>query len=117
MNENRASPSRQRVRVKISSRSHFPRERRRIGGKIWIGAIGLSALVGAALGWQVGRAVRRAIDIKKKNETVAAPWTRPSGTRPSGARPGGTASAAHFAGETAPPPPDEAVSTPVPSPS
>ena len=111
MNENPASPSRQRVRVKISSRSHFPRERRRIGGKIWIGAIGLSALVGAALGWQIGRTVRRAIEIKK-SETVAAPWTRPSGTRPDGA-----ASAAHFAGETAPLPPAAAVSTPVPSPS
>ncbi|MCX6349734.1 MAG: hypothetical protein NTV79_09615 [Candidatus Aureabacteria bacterium] len=112
MNENHASPSRQRVRVKISSRSRFPWERRRIGGKIWIGAIGLSALAGAALGWQIGRAVIRAIDIKKKNETVAAPWTRPSE-----ARPGGADSAAHFAGETAPPPPAAAVSTPVPSPS
>lgn len=82
---------RQRVRVRISNRAHFPRERARIGAKIWAGVIALSVLAGAAAGWTIGRAIIRAREIRKNRPASQASWTRPP-------------AAAQFAGETAPPP-------------
>lgn len=73
-----SAPGRQKVRVRISTRSHFPRERTRIGTRFWAGVIFGSALLGALAGWQIGRAVVRALEIRKNHASASASWTRPT---------------------------------------
>ncbi len=63
----------------------------RIGAKIWMGVIAGSVLLGALAGWQIGKSIRRALEISKSHAAAEASWTRPPAV-------------VQFAGETAPPP-------------
>lgn len=92
-----SAPRRQKVRVRISTRAHFPREKMRIGARIWAGVIVGCALLGALAGWQIGRAIVRALEIRRNHAAIEASWTRPTAAVQSAAPPASPAAAASAA--------------------